>query len=262
MNLLIGYLNPDTGNIFINDNKVSKNNFEFRMTIGYVPQSIALYDELNPVQNLEIFGRLYNIPSHQLKTRIKEKLNAVQLYDRRKDIVKNFSGGMKRRLNLIASLLHEPQILLCDEPTVGVDPQSRSAIFDYLTKLNREGKTIIYTTHYIEEAERLCSRIAIIDAGKIISLGTLDELMKQLPYDETIFITKNADTLSRLDLFKQFGILNDDNDRLELKPNSPFILSVFFSLLEKNGIKYRDVELHKPTLEALFLQLTGRKLRD
>jgi len=262
MNLLIGYLNPETGNIFINDNKVSKSNSEFRMTIGYVPQSLALYDELNPVQNLEIFGRLYNIPSHQLKERINEKLNAVQLYDRRKDIVKNFSGGMKRRLNLIASLLHEPQILLCDEPTVGVDPQSRSAIFDYLTKLNREGKTIIYTTHYIEEAERLCSRIAIIDAGKIISLGTLDELMKQLPYDEAIFITKNPETLSRLGLFKQFGTINDDNDRLELKPKSSFILSDFFRSLEESGVKYRDIELHKPTLEELFLQLTGRKLRD
>jgi ABC-2 type transport system ATP-binding protein len=262
MNLLIGYLNPDAGNILINDNKVSIRNSEFRLTIGYVPQSIALYDELNPVQNLEIFGRLYNIPPRELKERIKEKLNAVQLYDRRKDIVKNFSGGMKRRLNLIASLLHDPQILLCDEPTVGVDPQSRSAIFDYLTKLNTEGKTIIYTTHYMEEAERLCSRIAIIDAGKIILLGTLDELMQKFPFDETIFITKNHDTNAHLDLFKQFGIVNDDNDRMELKPKGSFILSDFFRSLEQNGIKYRDVELHKPTLEELFLQLTGRKLRD
>jgi ABC-2 type transport system ATP-binding protein len=262
MNLLIGYFNPDSGKIIINDNEVSVSNSEFRMTIGYVPQSLALYDELNPVQNLEIFGRLYNIPPGQLKERIKEKLNAVQLYDRRKDIVKNFSGGMKRRLNLIASLLHEPQILLCDEPTVGVDPQSRSAIFDYLTKLNKEGKTIIYTTHYMEEAERLCSRIAIIDAGKIISLGTIDELIRQLPYDETIIINKNQETLSHLALFQQFGAILDDNDRMELKPNGSFILSDFFRSLEVNGIKYRDIELHKPTLEALFLQLTGRKLRD
>jgi ABC-2 type transport system ATP-binding protein len=262
MNLLIGYLNPDTGHITINENKVSIRNSEFRMLIGYVPQSLALYDELNPVQNLEIFGRLYNIPALQLKERIKDKLNAVQLYDRRKDLVKNFSGGMKRRLNLIASLLHDPQILLCDEPTVGVDPQSRSAIFEYLTELNKEGKTIIYTTHYMEEAERLCSRIAIIDAGKIISIGTLDELMQQLPFDETITIAKNPETIPHLDLFRQFGEIYENNDRMELKPKGTFILSDFFHTLEEKGIKYKNVELHKPTLEALFLQLTGRKLRD
>jgi ABC-2 type transport system ATP-binding protein len=262
MNLLIGYLNPDKGNITINENKVSIRNSEFRMLIGYVPQSLALYDELNSIQNLEIFGRLYNIPAHQLKERIKDKLNAVQLYDRRKDLVKNFSGGMKRRLNLIASLLHDPQILLCDEPTVGVDPQSRSAIFEYLTDLNKEGKTIIYTTHYMEEAERLCSRIAIIDAGKIISIGTLDELMQQLPFDETIIITKNQETIPHLGLFKQFGEINDNNDRMELKPKGSFILSDFFRTLEEKEIKYKNVELHRPTLEALFLQLTGRKLRD
>jgi ABC-2 type transport system ATP-binding protein len=262
MNLLIGYLNPDKGNININDNKVSIRNSEFRMLIGYVPQSLALYDELNSIQNLEIFGRLYNIPPLRLKERIKDKLNAVQLYDRRKDLVKNFSGGMKRRLNLIASLLHDPQILLCDEPTVGVDPQSRSAIFDYLTALNKEGKTIIYTTHYMEEAERLCSRIAIIDAGKIISIGTLDELLQQLPFDETIIIAKNPETIPHLGLFKQFGEINDSNDRMELKPKGSFILSDFFRTIEEKGIKYKNVELHKPTLEALFLQLTGRKLRD
>jgi ABC-2 type transport system ATP-binding protein len=262
MNLLIGYLNPDKGKITINENKVSIGNSEFRMLIGYVPQSLALYDELNSIQNLEIFGRLYNLPAHQLKERIKDKLNAVQLYDRRKDLVKNFSGGMKRRLNLIASLLHDPQILLCDEPTVGVDPQSRSAIFEYLTQLNKEGKTIIYTTHYMEEAERLCSRIAIIDAGKIISIGTLDELMQQLPFDETIIITKNPETIPHLGLFKQFGEINDNNDRIELKPKGSFILSDFFRTLEEKGIKYKNVELHRPTLEALFLQLTGRKLRD
>ena len=122
MNLLVGYLDPDEGDILIGDQRVSKRNFAFRMNIGYVPQSLALYDELTPVENLEIFGQLYNIPSKKLKEVIKEKLNAVELYDRRKDLVKNFSGGMKRRLNLIAGLLHNPLILLCDEPTVGVDP--------------------------------------------------------------------------------------------------------------------------------------------
>jgi ABC-2 type transport system ATP-binding protein len=262
MNLLIGYLNPDSGNITINNNPVSKKNFAFRMNIGYVPQSLALYDELNPVQNLEIFGRLYNIPARKLKEIIKEKLEAVELYDRRKHLVKTFSGGMKRRLNLVAGLLHDPQILLCDEPTVGVDPQSRNAIFDYLEKLNREGKTIIYTTHYMEEAERLCSQVAIIDAGKIISLGTVDELLRQLPYNESVYIAKNNSTSSHVDLFKRFGEVSEKSDRYELKPGTSFLLSGFFHELEINTIKYQDVELHKPTLEALFLHLTGKELRD
>jgi len=122
-------------------------------------------------KNLEVFGQMFDIPRKLLKTRIDEQLNAVELYERRKDKVKSFSGGMKRRLNIIASLLHDPKVLLCDEPTVGVDPQSRNAIFEFLTFLNKQGKTIIYTTHYMEEAERLCSRIGIIDHGKIIALG-------------------------------------------------------------------------------------------
>ena len=262
MNLLVGYLDPDEGDILIGDQRVSKRNFAFRMNIGYVPQSLALYDELTPVENLEIFGQLYNIQKQKLKEIIKEKLNAVELYDRRKDLVKNFSGGMKRRLNLIAGLLHNPHILLCDEPTVGVDPQSRNAIFDYLIKLNEEGKTIIYTTHYMEEAERLCSHIAIIDAGKIISHGTVEELLQQLPYNESIFISKNQSTSGQVELFRLFGTITDNEDRFELKPDSSFKLSGFFHALEDNFIKYQNIELHRPTLEELFLHLTGRNLRD
>lgn len=262
MNLLIGYLDPDEGELFINQLKVSKNNFGFRKKIGYVPQSLALYDELNAVENLEIFGRLYAIPSRQLKSTIAEKLEAVQLYERRKDKVRHFSGGMKRRLNLIAGLLHDPAVLLCDEPTVGVDPQSRNAIFEYLQKINAEGKTIIYTTHYMEEAEKLCSRIAIIDGGKIISIGTVDKLLEQLPFEETIYISKNEQTISKAGLFRQFGELVENTDKMELRPASGFLLSKFFTAAEEAGIKYNNIELHKPTLEALFLYLTGRRLRD
>jgi len=164
MNLLIGYLDPDAGEIFVGDEKVTRDNLEARKNIGLVPQSLALYDDISAQENLEIFGSFYHIEKRTLRDRIEERLRAVELYDRRKDKVSTFSGGMKRRLNLIASLLHDPSLLLCDEPTVGVDPQSRNAIFDYLEMLNREGKTIVYTTHYMEEAERLCTRIAIIDS--------------------------------------------------------------------------------------------------
>jgi ABC-2 type transport system ATP-binding protein len=262
MNLLVGYLNPEEGTITIDGRTVARDNLEIRKIIGFVPQSLALYDELSALENLRVFGRLFDIPNRILKSRIEEQLKAVELFDRRKDKVKTFSGGMKRRLNIIASLLHDPKILLCDEPTVGVDPQSRNAIFDFLISLNKQGKTIIYTTHYMEEAERLCSRIGIIDHGKIIGLGTTDELLELLPYEETIVITKNPTTMKQRDIFQEFGAVVEVNDHLELKPAGGFVLSKFFARVEKLGLSYRWIELQRPTLEALFLHLTGRKLRD
>jgi len=262
MNLLVGYLNPDSGEILIGGEKVTQDSLLTRKNIGFVPQSLALYDDISAEANLEIFGSFFHIEKKLLKERIKEMLESVQLYDRRKDKVKTFSGGMKRRLNLVASLLHDPPLLLCDEPTVGVDPQSRNAIFDYLQMLNQQGKTIVYTTHYMEEAERLCNRIAIIDVGKIIAEGTLDQLLEKLTYEESISILRNPTTTEKIDVFEQFGTLIDENDHYELKPKEGFQLSAFFSSIEQNGISYKLVEMHKPTLEALFLQLTGRRLRD
>jgi linearmycin/streptolysin S transport system ATP-binding protein len=262
MNLLVGYLDADSGNIIVNKQGVSQNNLEIRKVIGFVPQSLALYGELSAQENLELFGRLYGISGKILKERIHEQLEAVGLYDRRKDKVKVFSGGMKRRLNIITSLLHDPLVILCDEPTVGVDPQSRNAIFDFLELLNKRGKTIVYTTHYMEEAERLCTRIAIIDHGVIIAEGTTNELLEKLPYEETIVVTKNPTTIARRAAFQQFGTLLDEDNHFELKPAEGFTLSNFFSSIEQAGIKYRWIELRRPTLEALFLHLTGRSLRD
>jgi ABC-2 type transport system ATP-binding protein len=262
MNLLVGYFNPDSGTITIDGDNVTQGTLEIRKKIGFVPQSLALYDELTAQENLEVFGHLFDIPRKLLKERIEQQLNAVELYERRKDKVKTFSGGMKRRLNMIASLLHDPKVLLCDEPTVGVDPQSRNAIFDFLTSINKQGKTIIYTTHYMEEAERLCSRIGIIDHGKIIALGTIDKLLENLAYEETIAIIKNPSTANNRAAFEKFGSLLEEDDHYELKPAEGFLLSKFFADIEKQGIKYSWVELQRPTLEALFLQLTGRRLRD
>jgi ABC-2 type transport system ATP-binding protein len=262
MNLLVGYINPDSGTITIDGENVTRDSLEIRKKIGFVPQTLALYDELTAQENLEVFGQMFDIPRTLLKKRIGEQLHAVELYDRRKDKVKTFSGGMKRRLNMIASLLHDPKVLLCDEPTVGVDPQSRNAIFDFLVSLNKQGKTIIYTTHYMEEAERLCSRIGIIDHGKIIALGTIDELLERLTYEETIAIIKNPETAKNLAVFEKFGTLLEVDDHFELTPAKGFLLSKFFAGIEKQKIKYSWVELQRPTLEALFLQLTGRRLRD
>ncbi|MDE3057774.1 MAG: ABC transporter ATP-binding protein [Bacteroidota bacterium] len=262
MNLLVGYLSPEKGSITIGDQEVTRENLDIRNTIGFVPQSLALYDELSARANLEMFGKLFNLPHKLLSERINERLNAVGLYERRNDNVKTFSGGMKRRLNIIASLLHDPGVLLCDEPTVGVDPQSRNAIFDFLESLNAQGKTIIYTTHYMEEAERLCSRIAIIDHGKIIASGTSDELIDMLPYEETIIVAKNDSTMEHKAVLREFGTVIENDDHLLLKPGTGFALSKFFTRVEQEGMKYRWFELHRPTLEELFLHLTGRRLRD
>lgn len=262
MNLLIGYLQPERGEILIDGERLTKENLSIRAKIGYVPQTIALYDDISAQANLEIFGGFFNIEKNTLRERIGSQLQTVGLYERRKDAVKTYSGGMKRRLNIAASMLHDPPCLLCDEPTVGVDPQSRNAIFDLLEKMNAEGKTIIYTTHYMEEAERLCGRIAIIDAGTIIAEGTLTTLLELLPFEETIVITKNRSTTPHVETFTQLGTLIEHDDHFELEPHDGIQLSAFFQQLENLHIGYQSIELHKPTLEALFLHLTGRKLRD
>ena len=262
MSLLVGYQEPNSGAININDEVITPFNLAVRQKIGLVPQTIALYTELTPLQNLEIFAGLYHVPKKGLKEIIKAKLESVQLYNRRNDKVRTFSGGMQRRLNIIASLMHDPQMLLCDEPTVGVDPQSRNAIFDFLVQLNSQGITIVYTTHYMEEAERLCNRLAIIDHGQIIAKGNIDELLSLLPYDETIRIIKSPLIDEKLDIFRQFGDLVDQEDDYDLRPAKDFKLSRLFEQMETNGIPYNLVELHRPTLEAVFLHLTGRSLRE
>ena len=262
MNLLIGYLSADSGNILINGEEVSTAKLDFRKDIGFVPQSIALYDELSAIENLRIFGSLYDLPKAALEEEIKDYLNAVGLYDRRKEDVRNFSGGMKRRLNLITALLHKPKVLLCDEPTVGVDPQSRNAIFDFLEKLNTDGLTIVYTTHYMEEAERMCNRVAIIDSGKIIALGTPDELLQMLPTGEHIYITKNEITTANINVFKGYGEVIDNPEKYELRLSKGAKLSSFFASLESANVNVQNVTIQKPTLEELFLNLTGKRLRD
>ena len=186
MSLICGLRAPDSGSLTLDGQPLTAANSTARLSLGLVPQHVALYPELSADQNLRIFGQLYRLCGADLRARIDAALEAVQLADRRREPVKNFSGGMARRLNLAAALLHRPKLLLCDEPTVGVDPQSRNAIFEYLERLNRDGLTVIYSTHYMEEATRLCSRIGIIDHGKIPALGTLDELLTQLPFEEEI----------------------------------------------------------------------------
>ncbi len=263
MNLLVGYLDSDEGEILIDNEKITKDNLGIKNKIGLVPQTIALYEEISAQENLEIFGSLFNLDKKDLRYAIAQKLKMVGLFEKRKEKVQTFSGGMKRRLNLAASLLHDPKIILCDEPTVGIDPQSRNAIFEFLEKLNNdEDKTIIYTTHYMEEAERLCNRIAIIDEGNIISVGTLPELLDGLDYKQTISISKNHLTEGKINLFSSFGKLIEETDKYVLQPAEGLKLSVFFSAVEENGIGYSNINIKKPLLEDLFLHLTGKSLRD
>jgi ABC-2 type transport system ATP-binding protein len=262
MNLMIGYLDADEGEIIVDGNKISSGSLLLRKKIGLVPQSLALYEDISARENLEIFGSFYGIPKRDLRYTIADQLKMVGLFERKNEKVKTYSGGMKRRLNLAASLLHDPNIILCDEPTVGIDPQSRNAIFDYLESLNEKGKTIVYTTHYMEEAERLCSRIAVIDFGRIISAGTIDELLNSLEYKQTISITKTPVTENKITSFNSFGTIIDEQDKFELHPNDGLILSEFFKKVEETGIGYSSINIKRPTLEVLFLHLTGRSLRD
>ena len=233
-----------------------------RRVLGLVPQTIALFPELTADENLRIFGELQGLRGAELQTRIDEAFAAAQLIDRRRSLVKTFSGGMQRRLNLVAALLHRPKLLLCDEPTVGVDPQSRNAIFEHLQQLNRTGVTIIYSTHYMEEAERLCSRIGIIDHGKILALGTLDELLVQLPFEDEITFPVDPATAALAARLTSEGEITAVDGTHRFRPRTGYPLSAFFTLTESLNLPPRLFVSQRPTLEALFLHLTGRTLRD
>lgn len=263
MNCIIGYLKSDSGEILLNSKNISDLDLNYRLKIGYVPQEIALYEEFSAQQNLKLFGGFYNLSKTMLNKRILDVLKLVQLEDRKNDLVKNFSGGMKRRLNLAVSILHDPELILCDEPTVGVDPQSRNAIFDMLHELNKNGKTILYTTHYMEEAERLCNRLAIIDYGEIIAQGTLNDLISLLDKKETIKIRKSPESLQAFDSLNLIGNITETDFYFEIIPHSSFSTnSMVFEKLEKMEIPSHLLELSRASLEDVFLNLTGRRLRD
>ena len=263
MNCIIGFLKPDNGKIILDSENIDELNISYRLNLGYVPQEIALYEEFSAYQNLKIFGGFYELSKTELNKRITEVLALVQLSDRKNDLVKSFSGGMKRRLNLAVSILHDPELILCDEPTVGVDPQSRNAIFDMLHELNKNGKTILYTTHYMEEAERLCNRLAIIDYGKIIAQGTLNDLISLLDKKETIKIRKAQESLSVLESLKSLGEITESDFYFEIIPNNSLSTnSMIFEKLENCEIPSHLLELSRASLEDVFLNLTGRRLRD
>jgi ABC-2 type transport system ATP-binding protein len=262
MSLVAGIRAPDGGHILLNGEPFTMDRNDLRAQLGFVPQSVALYEELSAEENLRLFGRLYGLRSSILRERIEEGLRAAQLLERRRDKVQTFSGGMRRRLNIVAAILHRPRLLLCDEPTVGVDPQSRNAIFEFVQQLNADGMTIVYSTHYMEEATRLCSRIGIIDHGKLLALGTLDELLLQLPFTEQIRIVRTEATAASLPVFSRFGDIATTEEAYVLTPRDGVRLSSFFAAVEELGMSSRGFNVTRPTLENVFLHLTGNTLRD
>lgn len=262
MSLLAGLRSPDSGLLLLDGRPLSLSDPAARAGLGLVPQSIALYEELSAEQNLRLFGGLYGLRGSLLQARVEEALGAVQLAERRHDLVKTFSGGMQRRLNLVVALLHRPKLLLCDEPTVGIDPQSRNAIFDLLEARVREGLTVVYSTHYMEEATRLCSRIAIIDHGKILAQGTLPELLMQLPFDDEIRFPAGAGTAALTARLAAHGTLATRDGVHRIRFRADYRLSAFFALTESLGLSPRLFASQQPNLEAAFLHLTGRGRRE
>ena len=243
---------------------LKKNPLDCKKNIGVVTQEIALYNEFSAYDNLLFWGGMYKIPGKELKERIDETLDLLGLTDRKNDKVKTYSGGMKRRINIGTALLHRPKILFMDEPTVGIDPQSRNLIFEVVEKLHKEGTTIIYTTHYMEEAERLCDRIGIIDNGEIIAQGTLNELKTSGSMKESVVIsyTNLTDKLYNT-IEKEWKDLQRFEDTIHFySMNIQGDLSKIIIMCNEFGLDIRHIDIQKINLETIFLSLTGKKLRD
>jgi ABC-2 type transport system ATP-binding protein len=244
------------------------NNADLKKRLGLVPQELAFYPTLSAVDNLSFFGRIYGFRGQLLKEHIRDVLQIVQLEDRSKEPVSHFSNGMKRRLNLAIGLLHKPDILLLDEPTVGVDAQSRNAILESLQRLNREGVTILYSTHYMEEAERLCGDLAIFDHGRIIARGSPRDLVQSL--GEGLLRVKflaplSEDFLDQLRSSALTPLTSDENMVVQIKldsKNKESAIRLVFAGADTRKLTILNLQVLEPSLESVFLNLTGRELRD
>ena len=238
VNMTVGLVKPDSGTVEFAGLGSPKDS-KVRTKIGVAPQSLSLYDELSAQENLECFGKLYGLSGEKLQERVTWSLDFVGLTERKDDRVKTYSGGMKRRLNLAVALVHNPEYLILDEPTVGVDPQSRNAIFENIEQLKKNDCTVIYTTHYMEEAQRLCDRVGIMDHGKLLALDTGDALIKEHGGNSAI-------------------IFENDNGEQKIETQNP--IEEIIKL--QNETKLSGFRLINPSLETVFLNLTGRTLRD
>ena len=268
ISMLSCLLPPTAGDARLGGHSVSSAANEVKKIIGVVPQEIALYQSLNAEQNLRFWGSMYGMSSGDLKARIAEVLAQVGLSDRAKERVENYSGGMKRRLNIAAGLLHRPKILFMDEPTVGIDPQSRRNILDMVKALRGEGMTVIYTTHYMEEAEELSDRVGIIDHGQLIAVGTQSELTQLVGSQVTVrcavgegeATAEAAAAMAALPAVTQ--AVAQDNELVLTVPDTAATLPAIMREIGQLSLNLRSVEIEEPNLEAVFLHLTGHALRD
>lgn len=264
--MIMGLLKPNRGEIYVKGMDVRKDSLDVKRFLGLVPQDIAIYDGITARENVEFFGKLYGLRGKNLKNGVDEALEFTGLKDKEKKKPKKFSGGMKRRLNIACAIVHQPEIIIMDEPTVGIDAQSRNHILDSVKELNKRGTTIIYTSHYMEEVETIAQRVGIIDYGKLIAVGTKDELKKQLSTDEKILIEASNIRFNPVDEIKKLnGITNvslKENKIEILTPNAQQVLQDILFILSKENVTVRNISLQEPDLENVFLALTGRNLRD
>ncbi len=259
---------PTSGDAAICGHSVTREPMAVRNLIGVVPQELALYEDLTARENLAFWGQMYGLSGKTLNTRIDEVLEQIGLTDKAKQRVKSYSGGMKRRVNIGVGLLHKPRLLFMDEPTVGIDPQSRRAILDSVKELNRIGMTVLYTTHYMEEAQELSNRVGIIDHGELIALGTQAELTKQVGETDTLILhvgeAEDPQPLAE-GLKTLHGVVRADVTDHEVSiitPSAEELLAPAVTRANELGIKIHSIDIREPNLEAVFLHLTGRALRD
>ena len=267
ISMLSCLIKPDSGDAFVDGCSILKDSMEVKKRIGVVPQDVSLYPTLSAQENLVFFGEMYGLTGSKLREKVDDVLEVVGLKDRRKEAINKYSGGMKRRINIAVGLLPSPKLLILDEPTVGVDPQSRTNILETLKELNKEGLTILYTSHYMEEVEFLCHRIAIMDLGKIIAIGSLNELRLLVGERDLLRIsTANeiskdlVETVKKIPDVSEARVLDESIEILTLHGRK--LLPQIIEIFGDTGVKIKSVEVKEPNLESVFLHLTGKELRD